>query len=154
MPGHSPAQAPQGQTQATVGVQADGNLPRGVQLTLELDGAAQGTGSRMRHLGGNKRWVKQLYFIYFRGHGRPTPHLSIISSTFWVNGRPTLHLSIISSTSGAMAASHPICPAPHLLPAEVASSHPCIHPSSHLLLRQWPAHTSFNMCDFETLGHL
>lgn len=49
--GHSPAQTPQGEAEAAVGVEADGDLPRGVQLTLQLYGAAQGTGGRVRHLG-------------------------------------------------------------------------------------------------------
>lgn len=47
---HSPAQTPQGKAEATVGVEADGDLPGGVQLTLQLDGAAQGTGGCVRHL--------------------------------------------------------------------------------------------------------
>lgn len=42
--GHSPAQTPQSEAEATVGVEADGDLPGGVQLALQLYGAAQGTG--------------------------------------------------------------------------------------------------------------
>ena len=45
-----PAEAPESEAQATVGVQTDGNLPGGVQLTLELNGATQGTGGSMGHL--------------------------------------------------------------------------------------------------------
>ena len=45
-----PAQAPEGKAQATVGVQAEGNLSGGVELTLEFYGAAQGAGGSMRHL--------------------------------------------------------------------------------------------------------
>ena len=47
---HPPAETPQGEAEATVGVEADGDLPGRVQLTLQLDGAAQGAGGRMRHL--------------------------------------------------------------------------------------------------------
>lgn len=46
-----PAQAPESQAQAAVWVQADGDLPGGVELTLQLDGATQGTGGSVRHLG-------------------------------------------------------------------------------------------------------
>lgn len=46
----SPAQTPEGEAQATVGVQTDGNLPRRVELTLQFDGATQGTGGSVRHL--------------------------------------------------------------------------------------------------------
>lgn len=53
----SPAQTPQCETKAAVGVQADGDLPRGVQLTLQLYGAAQGTCGCMRHLW---EWRKSL----------------------------------------------------------------------------------------------
>lgn len=45
-----PAQAPEGEAQATVWVQTEGDLAGGVELTLEFDGAAQGTGGSMRHL--------------------------------------------------------------------------------------------------------
>lgn len=45
-----PAQAPEGEAQATVGVQTEGNLSGGVELTLEFYGTAQGTGGSMRHL--------------------------------------------------------------------------------------------------------
>lgn len=44
---HPPAETPQGEAEATVGVEADGDLPGRVQLTLQLDGAAQGAGGRM-----------------------------------------------------------------------------------------------------------
>lgn len=50
IPNPLPAQAPESEAKAAVGVQADGNLPRRVQLTLQLDGATQGTGGSMRHL--------------------------------------------------------------------------------------------------------
>ena len=50
-----PAQAPEGEAQAAVGVQADGDLAGGVELTLQLDGAAQGTGSSVGHLTGRGR---------------------------------------------------------------------------------------------------
>ena len=45
-----PAQAPESKAQAAVGVQADGYLPGWVQLTLQFNGATQGTGGSMRHL--------------------------------------------------------------------------------------------------------
>lgn len=47
-----PAQAPESEAQAAVGVQTDGDLPGRVELTLQFDGATQGTGGRVRHLGG------------------------------------------------------------------------------------------------------
>lgn len=46
----TPAEAPEDEAQAAVGVQADGHLPRRVQLALQLDGAAEGTGGCVRHL--------------------------------------------------------------------------------------------------------
>lgn len=52
---HSPAQTPQGEAKAAVGVKTDGDLPRGVQLTLQLYGAAQGTCGCVRHLKYNER---------------------------------------------------------------------------------------------------
>lgn len=45
-----PAQAPESEAQAAVRVQTDGDLPRGVELTLQFDGATQGTGGSVRHL--------------------------------------------------------------------------------------------------------
>lgn len=45
-----PGEAPQDKAQATVRVQADGYLARGVELTLQLNGAAQSTDCRMGHL--------------------------------------------------------------------------------------------------------
>ena len=45
-----PGETPQDKAQAAVGVQADCYLARGVELTLELDGATQGTGGSMGHL--------------------------------------------------------------------------------------------------------
>lgn len=45
-----PAQTPEGEAQAAVGVQADGDLPGRVELALQLDGATQGTGGSVRHL--------------------------------------------------------------------------------------------------------
>lgn len=47
---HSPAEAPESQTQPAVGIQTDGDLTRGIQLTLQFNGATQGTGGCMRHL--------------------------------------------------------------------------------------------------------
>ena len=49
-----PGEAPQDEAQATVRVQADGYLARGVELTLQLNGAAQSTDCSMRHLTGNR----------------------------------------------------------------------------------------------------
>jgi len=43
-----PAEAPE----STVGVQTDGDLPGGVELTLQLDGPTQGTGGSVGHLEG------------------------------------------------------------------------------------------------------
>lgn len=45
-----PAQAPESEAQATVRVQADGDLSGGVELTLQFYGATQGTGGSVRHL--------------------------------------------------------------------------------------------------------
>lgn len=45
-----PAQAPESKAQAAVRVQTDGDLPGWVELTLQLNGATQGTGGSMRHL--------------------------------------------------------------------------------------------------------
>lgn len=45
-----PAKAPEDKAQAAVWVQADGNLSGRVKLTLQLDGAAEGTGGCVRHL--------------------------------------------------------------------------------------------------------
>ena len=45
-----PAQAPESEAQAAVRVQTDGDLPRRVELTLQFDGATQGTGGSVRHL--------------------------------------------------------------------------------------------------------
>lgn len=47
---YSPAKAPEDEAQAAVGVQADGDLSGWVELTLQLDGAAEGTGGGVRHL--------------------------------------------------------------------------------------------------------
>lgn len=46
----SPAQAPEGEAQAAVRVQAEGDLSGGVELTLQFYGATQGTGSSVGHL--------------------------------------------------------------------------------------------------------
>lgn len=45
-----PAQAPESEAQAAVGIQTDGDLPGWVELTLQFDGATQGTGGSVRHL--------------------------------------------------------------------------------------------------------
>lgn len=45
-----PAQAPEGKAEAAVRVETDGDLPGRVELTLQFDGATQGTGGSMRHL--------------------------------------------------------------------------------------------------------
>lgn len=45
-----PAKAPEDEAQATVWVEADGHLSGRVKLTLQLDGAAEGTGGCVRHL--------------------------------------------------------------------------------------------------------
>lgn len=45
-----PAQAPESEAQAAVGVQTDGDLPGGIELTLQFYGATQGTGGSVRHL--------------------------------------------------------------------------------------------------------
>ncbi len=45
-----PAQTPQSEAEAAVGVQTYGDLPGGVKFTLQFDGATQGTGGCMRHL--------------------------------------------------------------------------------------------------------
>lgn len=48
-----PGEAPQDEAHATVWVQTDGYLAWGVELTLQLYGAAQGTDGCVRHLCGN-----------------------------------------------------------------------------------------------------
>lgn len=45
-----PAETPERKAKAAVRVQADGDLPRGVQLTLELDGSAEGVDRGVGHL--------------------------------------------------------------------------------------------------------
>lgn len=45
-----PAKAPEDEAQAAVRVEADGDLSGRVKLTLQLDGAAEGTGGCVRHL--------------------------------------------------------------------------------------------------------
>lgn len=45
-----PGEAPQYEAQTTVGVQADGDLTGGIELTLQLDGATQSTDGCMGHL--------------------------------------------------------------------------------------------------------
>lgn len=46
----SPAEAPEDKPEATVGIQTDGHLTRGIQLTLQLDRATKGTGGGVGHL--------------------------------------------------------------------------------------------------------
>lgn len=48
--GHSPAEAPQDKPKPTVRVQADGHFSRRVELTLQLNGPAEGTGGGVTHL--------------------------------------------------------------------------------------------------------
>lgn len=45
-----PAETPECKAKSTVRVKTDGDLPRGVQLTLEFDGSTESTDSRMGHL--------------------------------------------------------------------------------------------------------
>lgn len=45
-----PGEAPLYEAQAAVGVQTDRHLTGGVQLTLQLDRTAEGTGGSVRHL--------------------------------------------------------------------------------------------------------
>lgn len=45
-----PGEAPQDEAQAAVRVQADGYLARRVELTLQLNGAAQSADGSVRHL--------------------------------------------------------------------------------------------------------
>ena len=45
-----PGETPQDKAQATVGVQADCNLARRVELTLELDGATESADGGVGHL--------------------------------------------------------------------------------------------------------
>lgn len=45
-----PAETPECKAKSTVRVKADGNLPRGVQLTLELDGSTESIDCRVGHL--------------------------------------------------------------------------------------------------------
>ena len=45
-----PGETPQDKAQAAVGVQADCYLARGVELTLELDGATESADGRVGHL--------------------------------------------------------------------------------------------------------
>lgn len=47
-----PGEAPQDEAQAAVRVQADGYLARRVELTLQLNGAAQSADGSVRHLDG------------------------------------------------------------------------------------------------------
>lgn len=51
---NSPTEAPQDKPKSTVRVQADGHFSRGVELTLQLNRTAEGTGGCMRHLQDSK----------------------------------------------------------------------------------------------------
>lgn len=59
-----PAEAPEHEAQAAVRVQADGHLSGGVQLALQLDGAAEGTGGCVRHLNTNIDFKPVYYECY------------------------------------------------------------------------------------------
>lgn len=50
----APCKAPQDKAQSAVWIQADGNLARGVQFTLQLYRTAKCTDSRMRNLQQNE----------------------------------------------------------------------------------------------------
>ena len=52
--GAVPGQAPQDEAQTAVGVQADGDLAGGVELTLQLDGAAEGADGHVGDLRGRE----------------------------------------------------------------------------------------------------
>lgn len=45
-----PAETPECKAKSTVRVKTDGDLPRGVQLTLEFDGSTESIDSRVGHL--------------------------------------------------------------------------------------------------------
>lgn len=45
-----PAETPECKAKSTVGIQADGDLPGRVQLTLQLDGSTESIDCSMRHL--------------------------------------------------------------------------------------------------------
>ena len=49
-----PAETPECKAKSTVRVKADGNLPRGVQFTLELDGSTESIDRRVGHLEGKE----------------------------------------------------------------------------------------------------
>lgn len=49
-----PAETPECKAKSTVRVKADGDLPRGVQLTLELDGSTESIDRTVGHLEGKK----------------------------------------------------------------------------------------------------
>ena len=51
---NSPTEAPQDKPKSTVRVQANGHFSRGVELTLQLNRTAEGTGGCMRHLQDSK----------------------------------------------------------------------------------------------------
>ena len=51
---NSPTEAPQDKPKSTVRVQADGHFSRGVELTLQLNRTAEGTGGCVRHLQDSK----------------------------------------------------------------------------------------------------
>lgn len=53
-----PCEAPQDEAQTAVGIQADGNLARGVEFTLQLYGAAQRADGCVRDLQKAKRCNK------------------------------------------------------------------------------------------------
>lgn len=50
-----PAETPKCKAKSTVRVKADGDLPRRIQLTLELDGSTQSIDCGMGHLQGKER---------------------------------------------------------------------------------------------------
>lgn len=49
-----PAETPECKAKSTVRVKADGDLPRGIQLTLELDGSTESIDCRVGHLEGKE----------------------------------------------------------------------------------------------------
>lgn len=49
-----PAETPECKAKSTVRVKADGDLPRGIQLTLELDGSTESIDRRVGHLEGKE----------------------------------------------------------------------------------------------------
>lgn len=94
----TPAEAPEDEAQAAVGVQADGHLPGRVQLALQLDGAAEGTGGCVRHLNETKTsFIVSYLFIQVNSQGHFAVNVSELAKTN--KFKPTIMMQVNDSKS-------------------------------------------------------